>query len=50
METKRLTLNIPIGLHKKLKLMALMEETTMTKILLKEVKAIVKKYEEKSKK
>lgn len=50
METRKLTLNIPIDLHKELKTMAFMEETTMTEIILKEIKKILKKYKEKSQK
>lgn len=44
MEIKKLTLNVPVHLHKELKLMALMEETTMTEIILKEVERVVKEY------
>ena len=46
MKTRTLTLNIPVDLHKELKTMAVIEETTMTEIILKEVKKVLKKYKE----
>jgi hypothetical protein len=50
MKTRTLTLNIPVELHKRLKLMALMKETTMTEIILKEVAKALEEYEESDKK
>lgn len=49
MKTRTLTLNIPVDLHKELKTMAFFEEKTMTEIILKEVKKILKEYKEKQK-
>ncbi len=49
-KTKTLTINIPVSLHKELRTMAFMEETTMTEIILKEVKKVLKKYNEETKK
>ncbi len=45
METKKFTLNIPIDLHEELRTMAFYEKTTMTEIILKEVRKVLKKYE-----
>lgn len=49
MKTRTLTINIPEDIHKELKTMAFFEETTMTEIILKEVKKVLKKYKEKQK-
>lgn len=49
MQTKKMTLNIPVDLHKRLKTMAVFEETTMTDIILKEVKKVVEKHEKEHK-
>ncbi|MBU3915246.1 MAG: hypothetical protein KKF12_12025 [Proteobacteria bacterium] len=48
-ETKTLTINIPMALHKELRTMAFMEETTMTEIILKEIEKVLKKYKESKK-
>ncbi len=50
LKTKRIIINVPEDLHKELKTMAFFEETTMTDIILKEIKKVLKKYEEKQKK
>ena len=50
MGTKRIIINVPENIHKELKTMAFMEETTMKDIILKGVKKVLKKYKEKSKK
>ena len=44
MENKKIMINVPADLHKELKTMAFMEETTMTEIILKEIKKVLKKY------
>ncbi|MBU3951025.1 MAG: hypothetical protein KKF12_12295 [Proteobacteria bacterium] len=49
MDTQKIIINAPKDIHKKLKTMAFMEETTMTEIILKEIKKVLKKYEESKK-
>lgn len=49
MKIKRVIINVPEDIHKELKTMAFFEETTMTEIILKEVKKVLKKYKEKQK-
>jgi len=49
MGTKKIIINVSDKIHKELKTMAVMEETTMTEIILKEVKKVLKKHKEKQK-
>ena len=44
MKQKKLTLNISENLHKELKMMALIKETTMTDLVLNLVKEELKKF------
>jgi len=46
METKKFTLNIPIDLHEELRTMAFFEKKTMTEIILKEVRKVLKDYKQ----
>ncbi len=43
-ETKKLIINVPSGLHRDLKTMAFMDETTMTEIVLKEIVNVIAEY------
>ncbi len=46
MNTQKIIINAPKDIHRRLKTMAFMKETTMTEIILKEIKKVLKEYEE----
>lgn len=50
MSTKRIIINVPEDVHKDLKTMAFMEETTMKDIILKEIKRVLEEYKNRKQK